>query len=266
MDISETVRSQALNPFVELPLPPGFRRVDREHLTAVLHPMPVAQIVAPRALEPNDVASAVEEARAVVSDHGRTLLIWLIGPDHVSLEPALRQCGLLNDDTPGFEAVANAMALTEPPAGPAPIDVEVVEVDTFEDFVASERVAAEVFELTAEMRVQMEEGMAARYELYATPGNPMRTLNASIDGRVVGTATAGFGEAGVNLFGGSVLTDARGRGVYRALTRARWEMAVARGTPALTLQAGRMSRPIAERLGFEFIAPLHVYVDDFSEA
>ena len=57
----------------------------------------------------------------------------------------------------------------------------------------------------------------------------------------------------MNLFGGSVVAEARGRGVYRALTLARWDLAVAQGTPALTIQAGRMSKPIAERLGFQLI-------------
>jgi hypothetical protein len=49
--------------------------------------------------------------------------------------------------------------------------------------------------------------------------------------------------------------------VYRSLVRARWDYAVERGTPALTVQAGRMSRPILERLGFELITPVRVYVD-----
>jgi GNAT superfamily N-acetyltransferase len=59
-----------------------------------------------------------------------------------------------------------------------------------------------------------------------------------------------------------VLESARGRGVYRSLVRARWDHAVERGTPALTVQAGRMSRPILERLGFQFITPVRVFVDD----
>jgi GNAT superfamily N-acetyltransferase len=58
-----------------------------------------------------------------------------------------------------------------------------------------------------------------------------------------------------------VLPEARGRGVYRALVQARWRAAAARGTPALTVQAGRMSRPICERLGFAFLAPIRVFVD-----
>ena len=84
-----------------------------------------------------------------------------------------------------------------------------------------------------------------------------------LENRVVGTAGAVLGDAGVNLFGGGVLADARGRGIYRAIVNARWKLAVKCGTPALTVQAGRMSRPVLERLGFQFIAPMPMYVDDF---
>ena len=50
--------------------------------------------------------------------------------------------------------------------------------------------------------------------------------------------------------GGSTAEWARGRGAYRAIVRARWDEAVRRGTPALAVGAGAMSRPILERLGF----------------
>lgn len=264
MEIPEPVRRQALNPFVELPPPPGFRKVEHEGFTALLHPLPFAQVIVPGELRHDDVDSAVEAARSVVREDGKSLLIWLVGPDQRSLGPQLHEHGLFNADSPGFEAVENAMALVAPPSGTAPEDVEIAEVDTFEEFAASQRISAQVFEATSAMYDEMEAGLTTRYEEYKTPGNPLHQLNASIDGRVVGTAAAGFGPAGINLFGGSVLADARGRGVYRALTMARWELAVARGTPALTIQAGRMSRPIAERLGFHFIDTIDVYVDDFS--
>jgi len=49
---------------------------------------------------------------------------------------------------------------------------------------------------------------------------------------------------------------------FRELPMAtRWELANERGTPALTMQAGRMSKPIAERLGFEFVGQARLYVD-----
>ena len=73
---------------------------------------------------------------------------------------------------------------------------------------------------------------------------------AYLDGEPVARATASFSEHGVTLFGGATLPEARGRGAYRALVAARWEDAVARGTPALVTQASAMSRPILARLGF----------------
>jgi hypothetical protein len=47
----------------------------------------------------------------------------------------------------------------------------------------------------------------------------------------------------------------------RALVRARWDAAAARGTPLLAAQAGKMSKPILERLGFRQIATVHALVD-----
>ena len=89
---------------------------------------------------------------------------------------------------------------------------------------------------------------------------------AGFDDEIVGTAGAVFGGAGVNLFGGAVLPRARGRGVYRALTAARWQEAVERGTPALTVQAGRMSMPVLARLGFVKVGEARMYVDDVGAA
>ena len=258
------MRRQALDPFRELPAPPGFEKVERGRLLAILHPLPFAQIVEPGDLARDEAGAAVEEARTLVREHGRSLLIWLVGPEHRWLGELLEELGLVNADTPGFEATENAMALTERPLGETPADVEVQAVRSFVDFETSQRISAEVFGMTAEMLEEMEANLSKLYEEYLTPGNPLRHFNASIDGRVIGTAAAGLGPAGINLFGGSVVAEARGRGVYRALTFARWDLAVAEGTPALTIQAGRMSKPIAERLGFQLIDTIRVYVDDFS--
>jgi hypothetical protein len=59
------------------------------------------------------------------------------------------------------------------------------------------------------------------------------------------------------------VAHARGRGAYRALLRARWDDAVALGTPVLITQGGSMSRPILERLGFERVGEVHMLVDTF---
>ena len=57
--------------------------------------------------------------------------------------------------------------------------------------------------------------------------------------------------AGAYLMGGATAEWARGRGACRAVVRVRWDAAVERGTPAIAVGAGPMSRPILERLGFE---------------
>jgi GNAT superfamily N-acetyltransferase len=53
-----------------------------------------------------------------------------------------------------------------------------------------------------------------------------------------------------SLFGGSTLSEHRGRGAYRALLAARLDEAAARGAEYALVDAGPMSRPILERLGF----------------
>jgi hypothetical protein len=75
---------------------------------------------------------------------------------------------------------------------------------------------------------------------------------AEIDGRPAATAMSIPSERGVLLIAGSTAAWARGRGLYRGLVRARWDDAVARGTPGLVVMANpETSYPILKRLGFE---------------
>ena len=60
----------------------------------------------------------------------------------------------------------------------------------------------------------------------------------------------------IELANAGVLPAYRGRGIYRALVRARWDEAVRRGTPVLVTQAGAMSRPILEELGFRVVGTI----------
>jgi GNAT superfamily N-acetyltransferase len=264
VEIAENIRRQALHPFRELPSPTGWKHVEGDYVTACLHPIPIAQIIEPNEIAIADIEAAVGEARAIVRDSGASVLIWWLDPDHSWLGEHLEQCGLVNDETPGFEATENALALVHAPRGEVSADVDVELVKSFEDFAAAERVQAEVFGMNdADVR-DPEAELAQRYEHYITPGNPLRQFNARLDGRVVGTASAVAGDGGLNLFGGSVLPEARGRGTYRALIQARWALAVEYGTPWLTVQAGRMSRPIVEHAGFDFLASVLVYVDDLA--
>jgi GNAT superfamily N-acetyltransferase len=81
------------------------------------------------------------------------------------------------------------------------------------------------------------------------------------DGRAVGFGRGIDMADGVALMGGAVLPEARGRGVYRALVRARWDHAMERGTPLLVVQAGPMSAPVLDGLGFERHGEIRLFAD-----
>jgi ribosomal protein S18 acetylase RimI-like enzyme len=142
------------------------------------------------------------------------------------------------------------MVLTEPPAE-APSVVEVRRGETDEEYLASERIAAIAF----------GSPMPTEPPTERDPNNPVYL--AYVDGEPVARASASFGEHAVSLFGGSTLPEARGRGAYRALVAARWEDAVARGTPVLITQASPMSRPILARLGFREVCEIRILLDAF---
>lgn len=88
-------------------------------------------------------------------------------------------------------------------------------------------------------------------------GDPtFRLFTAYVAGRPVAAArleAAPGGRFGA-LFGGGVAAAHRGRGLYRALVRARAEEARGLGLRYLTTEARDTSRPILERMGFAVLA------------
>jgi len=79
---------------------------------------------------------------------------------------------------------------------------------------------------------------------------------AYLDGAPVSSAWVFFpaGSRFASLWGGSTLSEYRGRGLYTALLAARAREARGRGAGYLTVDASPMSRPILEKFGFEMIA------------
>jgi GNAT superfamily N-acetyltransferase len=102
------------------------------------------------------------------------------------------------------------------------------------------------------------------HEDFTREGKDGSTYVAWVDGEPAAAAYAAYTRWGLILFGGATLPAARGRGAYRALVAARAADGAARGTPALVTHAGRMSRPILERLGFEPVARIDRLVDAFA--
>jgi GNAT superfamily N-acetyltransferase len=256
--IPDAVRRQALHPFRELRKPNNVKVFPLDEAVMTINPFPGAQVAFPTSLDV-DVDAVVAASRTIARENDRTIVGWWIAPEHDDLVPAFEALGVVNKDTPGFEATENAMALVSAPAGEQPQGVTVRTVESFEDYRGATDVIVECFGYPPLSESELHD----RYEESLAEPNGDGFV-ALIDGKVIGQAFAAYGDAGLNLFGGSVLPEARGRGIYRALTFARWDVAVERGTPALTVQAGKMSMPILESLGFELVDRARVFVDELS--
>jgi GNAT superfamily N-acetyltransferase len=254
---SEPVRRLAFHPFLEVTRPPSWEFVERDGVTVVVHDLPISLIAHPC---PGlvDVPAAVAAGRDIAREHSRPSLIWMLAPNDLHLRPELERAGLINRDAPGFESVENVMVLESPPRGERVSGVEVDRLRSIEDVDAIQQVRAAAF------GIPRSAFAASRDEVWKKahdPDNPFIDWVARLNGQAVGAAGAAAAEHGMNLFGGAVVETARGQGVYRALVAKRWECAVELGKPALTVQAGRMSQPILERLGFQKLGELLVYDD-----
>ena len=117
-----------------------------------------------------------------------------------------------------------------------------------------------MWNLPADDREVRRAAAPERWESLVAEGRVSHYL-AYLDEEPVGFGRVVFAPAAGLLMGGSVLPQARGRGVYTSLVHARWDEAVERGAPRLVVGAGAMSAPILERLGFERIGAIRVLRD-----
>jgi GNAT superfamily N-acetyltransferase len=177
------------------------------------------------------------------------LQVWWIDPDAqpADLYERLLRLGLREpEDGAGL---LHSLVCVEPPA-PGPADVVVRKVETFEDQLAAVQVMWDAFGTTEARREQQRPHLRREFEAAQEAGVPI-TFLAELDGEPVGLGRSIYSDHGVFLIAGAVAEAARGRGVYRALVRARWDDAVQRGTPALVTEAmPDTSYPVLLRLGF----------------
>src|SRR6478609_1369906 len=200
-----------------------------------------------------EVDDVLEEVRAALRERGRTKTQWEVGScAPAGLVGALLERGLMYDRDP----YAVALILTdEPPLGPP--NAVARRVETFEDFVAACELQWEAFESSPD---EIEEARALLESRWRE--SPIFRHAVWLDGKLVCTGTAAPTPHGLLLYGGATLPRARGRGAYRALIRARWDDAVARGTPALVVHAQQTSRPILERCGFQVVCTMYELESD----
>lgn len=193
----------------------------------------------------SDIDAAIAKVRALVPADKKP--VWWISPvcEPDDLYEQLQARGF---DTPADRADwLYAMASdTAPPEAP---DIDVRRVETYDEFLTATRVAWDGFGISEERRER------ERPHLETMFAGRLPTFVAYLDDEPVGVGRSVYSERGVFLIGGAVLEHARGRGVYRALVRARWDDAVARGTPGMIVEAmPDTSYPILKRIGFEEVA------------
>jgi GNAT superfamily N-acetyltransferase len=200
--------------------------------------------------EPN-----VEWARAESQRRGIPLVEWWVGwSAPSSLAGDLLRQGLVPDDEPVLTGMSCA---TAPPTAP---QVEVRALETARQYLEAIAVDWEVWQLSDAERAKRRATEVDRFDEDHAAGTAHHWA-AYDGGRPVGFGRGIDMEHGVALMGGAVLPESRGRGIYRALVRARWDHAVARRTPLLVVQAGPMSAPVLDGLGFERHGQIRLFAD-----
>ncbi len=239
------------------PLGPKDERIETDRYTLCMGPGKTWNTVQRQRFPGEEVEDVLEEVRSLLRARGRGRTQWEVGsaaepPDLVDL---LLARGLVRDKDP----YAVALVLTETPPPPAP-GIVARRVESYEEYTAANEVQWQAFETPAD---EIAEGRALLPQRWREAPTIMHA--AWLDREIVSAGTCAPTPHGLLLYGGATVSQARGRGAYRALLRARWDEAVARGTPALITQGGSMSRPILERLGFEPVGHVHLLLDAFGK-
>jgi GNAT superfamily N-acetyltransferase len=256
--MAPTLLELADDGWVHLPPRPGDERIDagRYVFFGGRHESSVQRI---RLADGTDLEEAVDTTREVARERGSALVRWWVGDLATPADAAneLARLGLAPDVD---EEVLTSMALVGPPDGDAPGEIDVRRVESVDDYVRAIEIDARSWD-TPEQAVT--DRLARAREQWPAMHAAGRTLVylAFVGGEPVGFARAVVVGDAALMNGGTVVKHARGRGVYRALVNARRRDLAERGVTSLVTQAGKMSRPILERLGFEPLGEIRLLVD-----
>jgi hypothetical protein len=236
------------------PLGPNSERIETDRYTLCLGPGSTWNTVQRQRFPLEEIDEVLEEVRSHLRERKRTQTQWEVGS---SAPPGLVEALLARGVRPDKDPYAVALVLTKEPPPMRP-GFAARRVETLEELEVACEVQWEAFGASP------DEIAEARSLLPKLFGESTTVRHAVwFDDEIICTGTASPTEHGLLLYGGATTERARGRGAYRALIRARWDEAVALGTPALITQGGAMSRPILERLGFERIGEVHMLLDVF---
>lgn len=265
VDLPADVLQLAEDLNAHMPQRPSDRRLvtSRYVISMAEQPGPHGTVVQRLRLRPAEVEGTVAEVRAFLRREGRTEATWELGPS-ATPHDLLARLGALGMEPFELEPRTVGMVFSPPAdAAPAAWDAPAVEITLVgrsdrRAFVRSQ----EVFWSCFGFRPDTDPDQVLEKDFLSYSGAPhwLRYV-AWRGGEPVAVGDAALTPAGVVLCGGATLQQERGSGLYRALLVARLREAVARGTPRLITQAGRMSRPILRRLGFREVAAIDILHD-----
>lgn len=248
----------AENPAFHVPLTPGVERVVDDRFCLIVFTRRSHSEAHRLRFAPEGVESGVEDVRRAARAHDCKRVVWWIGDEATprDLIDRLTPLGLVPD---AKAPQLTSMVLNHEPSGRSPIEARAVE--SAAEYLAAHEVDWECWNAPDEQRDALRADIDDRWKAMRGSDH-VRTYIAFLEGEPVGFGRAIFIEGATYLMGGSTLPRARGRGVYKALVRARWRDAEARGAPTLFVQAVAESRPILERLGFEPLGSIRLFVDE----
>lgn len=187
---------------------------------------------------------------------GRADFTWFLGP---SATPAGLQQQLV---AAGAQPIATATSMVldgEPPAAPEVRVEQVTSAEALLEFRVLLEYANGVEGDAEQRRPALAEDNAAAWADMQAAAGTRRGYLAYLDDAPVAAGGLLLGDDGLAILsGGGTRPDVRGRGLYRALVRARWDAARQAGARLLAVQASDQSAPILASLGFEETARLTV--------
>jgi predicted N-acetyltransferase YhbS len=242
-------------------LTPGEVRETRPDVILTHSPVPMPEFgSACRIRFGPSVDGPVAMVREWFAARGREEFVWLVGPSTTPADLDRRLLDLGAEPNPGGSDYMAMVLDHEPP--PSPTDIELRRVETFADYTAMWEVQFEGFGMPDEERAAIRATLRERWA--ATADDPGRwAYLALVDGVPVAEGSVRRTVHGpLWLAGGVTLPAFRGRGIYRALVRARWDDAVRLGASALVVIANvETSYPILERLGFRAVGGVRLLAD-----
>ena len=189
-------RRFALHPATSSPTEAAFRADRGRRRPLLRHPVLDQRRQAPARAE--GVESAIEAARSLARERGRTKIEWSLGPDATPEDAAERllDAGLVRADEPPFARSAAAMVITSPP--PPTSGIATRHVATLDDFRSCDQVYSVGFETPEEDRAAWDATLEQRWASYQTEDHVLQFV-ASMGGEPVAAATALLTPVGVFL-------------------------------------------------------------------